>query len=74
MTSFKLRVLCSPFLLYASLYQKIDVEKLQCLNESEEGSGKTVFKPWEDRLDRTKVSIRERLRIAIGLLVIWCPR
>ena len=40
-----------------SLYQKIDTEKLECLNESEEGSGKTVFKAWDDRLDKTKVII-----------------
>lgn len=40
-----------------SLYQKIDTEKLQCLNESEEGAGKTVFKPWDERLDKTKVRI-----------------
>ena len=40
-----------------SLYQKIDTEKLQCLNEAEEGSGKTVFKPWDERFDRSKVHI-----------------
>ena len=38
-----------------SLYKKIDIEKVQCLNESEEGAGKFVFKPWDERLDRTKV-------------------
>lgn len=38
-----------------SLYQKIDTERLECLNESEEGAGKTVFKAWEDRLDKVKV-------------------
>ena len=37
------------------MYQKIDLEKLQCLNEVEEGSGKTVFKPWDERLDKSKV-------------------
>ena len=25
-----------------------------CWNEAEEDTGKTVFKPWEDRLDREK--------------------
>ena len=40
-----------------SLYQKIDTEKLQCLNEAEDGSGKAVFKPWDERLDRTKVCV-----------------
>ena len=38
-----------------SLYQKIDTEKLQCLNEAEEGSGKKVFRPWDERLDKSKV-------------------
>ena len=38
-----------------SLYQKIDTEKLQCLNESEEGAGRTIFKPWDERFDKTKV-------------------
>ncbi|XP_076753817.1 PITH domain-containing protein GA19395 [Xylocopa sonorina] len=37
-----------------NLYQKIDVENVECLNEYEEGSGATVFKKWEDRLDRNK--------------------
>ncbi|XP_049799431.1 PITH domain-containing protein GA19395 [Schistocerca nitens] len=37
-----------------SLYTKIDTENLECLNEKVEGSGKTVFKAWEDRLDYEK--------------------
>ena len=37
-----------------SLYQKIDMFNLECLNETIEGSGKDVFKPWENRLDREK--------------------
>lgn len=40
-----------------NLYEKIDKDNVQCLNESVEGSGKTVFKPWEKRLDRTDVSL-----------------
>ncbi|KAG8587944.1 hypothetical protein GDO81_005829 [Engystomops pustulosus] len=36
------------------LYQKIDIYKLQCLNESVEGSGKGVFKAWEERGDRSR--------------------
>lgn len=39
-----------------SLYKKIDLHKVQCMNESEDGSGKEVFKAWERRLDRDKVS------------------
>ncbi|XP_012563230.1 PITH domain-containing protein 1 isoform X1 [Hydra vulgaris] len=37
-----------------SLYNKIDKDKLQCLNEAVDGSGKTVFKSWTERLDTTK--------------------
>ena len=37
-----------------SLYQKIDLTKLNCLNEMVEESGKLVFKPWELRLNREK--------------------
>jgi len=37
-----------------SLYQKIDMAKLNCLNEMIEDSGKLVFKPWELRLNREK--------------------
>ncbi|GAB1289093.1 PITH domain-containing protein 1 [Apodemus speciosus] len=36
------------------LYLRIDLERLQCLNESREGSGRGVFKPWEERSDRSK--------------------
>ena len=38
-----------------SLYLKIDTDRVQCLNETTEGSGKTVFKSWDDRLDTEKV-------------------
>jgi len=34
-----------------SLFTKIDVENLECLNEAEENSGRKVFKPFEKRLD-----------------------
>ena len=44
------------FGLQYSLYQKIDLENVQCLNEEHENSGKSVFKPWEDRKNRDKVS------------------
>ncbi|XP_065356801.1 PITH domain-containing protein GA19395 [Calliphora vicina] len=37
-----------------SLYQKIDMENLECLNEESVGSGKKVFKPYEKRLDLTE--------------------
>ncbi|XP_023348164.1 PITH domain-containing protein CG6153 isoform X2 [Eurytemora carolleeae] len=35
-----------------SLYQRIDLNQLSCLNEAVEESGKKVFKPYEARLDR----------------------
>jgi len=37
-----------------ALYQRIDIEKLQCLNESIDGDGRLVFKPWDQRRDREK--------------------
>lgn len=37
-----------------SLYTKIDLENLQCLNEEVEGSGKLVFKPWDKRFENDK--------------------
>ncbi|KAL5280887.1 PITHD1 family protein [Megaselia abdita] len=37
-----------------SLFQKIDMENLEVLNEESEGSGKTIFKPYEERLDFSK--------------------
>lgn len=40
-----------------SLYSKIDMINLECLNEETEGSGKLVFKPYENRLDFSKVMI-----------------
>ena len=38
-----------------SLYQKINTDGVMCWNEAEEGSGKMVFKAWEDRMDRDKM-------------------
>lgn len=38
-----------------SLFEKIDMENLECLNEEIDGSGKTVFKSFEKRLDFDKV-------------------
>nr|CAD7406707.1 unnamed protein product [Timema poppensis] len=37
-----------------SLYSKIDLENMECLNEKIENSGKDVFKAWEDRLNFEK--------------------
>lgn len=38
-----------------NLYEKIDKERVECLNEDEEGSGVKVFKTWEERLDKSEV-------------------
>lgn len=45
-----------------SLYEKIDKENLECLNEAVEGSGKTIFKPFEERLNFDVVCYRLCLR------------
>ncbi|OQV20164.1 PITH domain-containing protein 1 [Hypsibius exemplaris] len=37
-----------------SLFVKIDLDHMECLNESQEGAGKAVFKPWEERGSRDK--------------------
>ena len=48
---------CCVSLCTCSLYKKIDVERVLCWNEAEDGMGKTVFKPWEDRMNRDKVHV-----------------
>jgi len=37
-----------------SLYQRIDLSNLECLNETEEDSAKHIFIPWENRLQKEK--------------------
>ena len=44
-------------LLY-SLYSKIDLDNLTTLNESEENSGRTVFRSWDERLSKEQVCCR----------------
>lgn len=46
-----------------SLYTKIDLENTECLNEENDGSGKTVFKPYEKRQDTSKVSNQRDFKI-----------
>jgi hypothetical protein len=41
----------------ALLYSRIDRDNIRCLNEAEPDSGKTIVKPWDQRLDNDKVSI-----------------
>ena len=45
-----------------SLYQKINLDEVECLNEAEENSGRSVFKAWEDRKDKEKVT-KELIRL-----------
>ena len=56
-----------------SLFSKIDLGKLECLNEAEEGSGKTVFKPWEERMDMEKV-MNELLKLwrIMMVVIVFC--
>ena len=42
-----------------SLYQKIDLENVSCLNEEVEGSGKSVFKAWENRKSKDKYVVSD---------------
>jgi hypothetical protein len=37
-----------------SLYLKVDTERVRCLNEAHDGSAKTIFKPWHERLDKER--------------------
>lgn len=40
-----------------NLFQKVDLNNTDCLNEITEGSGRTVFKPWSERNDKSKVNL-----------------
>jgi len=40
-----------------SLYLKIDTERVRCLNEAHDGSAKSIFKPWHERLEKERVSL-----------------
>jgi hypothetical protein len=42
-------------LVHESLYQRIDHDNVFCLNEAEPESGKSVLKPWHEKMDDTKV-------------------
>ncbi|CAK9297042.1 unnamed protein product [Gordionus sp. m RMFG-2023] len=54
-----------------SLYSKLDHPKIQCLNELIENSGKEIFKPFENRLDKTQFvesDVDEELLVNIPFL------
>jgi hypothetical protein len=55
-----------------SLYSKIDLRNLECLNEKREGSGKEVFKAWEDRLNFEKVSVVYRIYKHLLIVIEYC--
>jgi hypothetical protein len=40
-----------------SLYSKIQLERVQCLNERVDGMARSIIKPWDQRLDTEKVSV-----------------
>jgi len=46
-----------------SLHEKIDRNRLECLNENTEGSGVQVFKTWENRLSTSEVNNEEKKKI-----------
>ncbi|UYV68804.1 PITHD1, partial [Cordylochernes scorpioides] len=50
-----------------SLYTKIDTENVECLNETVDGSGKDVFKAWENRHDFERFTGTVKLK---GLIII----
>lgn len=56
-----------------SLYTKIDIDNLQCLNETVEDSGKSIFKPWEERLNMDKVTHNRQFYIFIKKKKIVFP-
>lgn len=37
------------------LYSKIDLDNVCCLNEAEPNSGQKIIRPWNERMDDTKV-------------------
>lgn len=45
-----------------NIYTKIDTFNLQCFNEKHDGSGKDVFRAWDERLDRSKVEQSKKVR------------
>lgn len=50
-------------LVHESLYQKIDHDNVTCLNESEPDAGKSVLKPWHEKMDDTKVRYCEGIMV-----------
>jgi len=53
-----------------SLYSRIYLERVRCLNEHVEGMARSIIKPWDQRLDTEKVSY---LRRVISLMILVGP-
>jgi len=59
-----------------SLYMNIDTERVRCLNEAHDGSAKTVFKPWHERMERDRLLITLIIQSMANLFkghVCACP-
>lgn len=52
-----------------SLYKKIDLDNLECLNETVDDSAKFIFKPYEERLNFDKVILLEEKNF-----LLWCQK
>ncbi|KAJ3058914.1 hypothetical protein HDU99_006591, partial [Rhizoclosmatium hyalinum] len=44
-----------------TLYKHIDIDNIRTFNEAVPGSGKTVFKSYEERLDDSKNRVKKRM-------------
>jgi hypothetical protein len=49
-----------------SLYSKIQLERVQCLNERIDGMAQSIIKPWDQRLDTEKVSVFLKMFIPVS--------
>jgi hypothetical protein len=45
-----------------SLYSKVDLDRVRCLNERVDGMARSIIKPWDQRLDTEKV-VHHRSRV-----------
>ena len=55
-----------------SLYSKIVMDEVECLNEAEENSGRTVFKSWENRMDKEKVHSTNNINAYLTAYYFLC--
>jgi hypothetical protein len=49
-----------------SLYSKIQLERVLCLNERTDGMARSIIKPWDQRLDTEKVSVFLKMFIPVS--------